>query len=1175
MAKKFLSGINVTGTSTLNTVANAGTDTDKFLVLDASGNVDFRTGAELLSDVNAVPVSRTITINGTTYDLSANRIWTITAGGGGGGASVSYYLNGSVNQGTIGGVTYYEMNKVPVIGAGTDFSIGTDGYIASFLTDANNPALLEIPAGNWNFETYFSASSGGGSPTFYIELYKYNGTTFTLIASNSASPKLINDSTSIEAYFSALAVPQTTLTLTDRLAIRIYVTHSGRTITLHTENGHLCQVITTFTTGLTALNGLTAQVQYFQTGTSGTDFNISSTTATHIFNLPVASATNTGKLSSTDWSAFNDKVPNTRTLTINGTTYDLSADRSWTVSANQNARTEYEFTTNGSTTTYSATYTVGQVDVFYNGSKLSSAEFTATNGTSVTLAFTPPSGQVVEIVAWETGGGVSNSRTLTINGVAYDLSANRSWTIDNASLGAQPQLNGTGLVRMSGTTVSYDNATYATQSYVTTAVANLVNSAPATLDTLNELATALGNDANFATTITTSISTKQNALNGTGFVKISGTTISYDNSTYLTTSAASSTYLPLTGGTLTGALSGTSADFSGLITGGGTIRATGATGGLSTGSGVEIRNNSGTGEVFTYNRTSSAYLPLRIDGSTLSLNTITSGAITLGGAISGTSATFTSNVTALGNSNVSSAIIANNGLGGSGTAQYYQDFGNGSGFLAGRILRGNGASGYEANGLNIDSFQGLQIKLNALGGSGGTFNILGGSVNIGTTTSATYGTLMIVQNSVSAPSFVRGLQIVHPNGTGATGGYISMSNLGSNLGGIQVGTDALVGSLILNPAGGNIGIGVVPSAWSLGTTLQIGSTYGTINYSGTSAILGIVNAYYNGSSYLRQNTGSAFSLEYNISAGNTLVWRMAPDGSSGTSITLDPVMSLKNNGNLLIGTTTDNGSRLQVSGSATFSSSVKINQTASEIQQIINSNAATKASVTQYQVGNSSGWEVGMGSVNESYSYIFSYGTFGTSTAKLTLTNAGNMTLGGTTGSLRLGTNTSDFATLLYSGGATYLRNDWASTNAFLDLLANSVGFRVQGTGNATLTGTLTQGVSDKRFKKNIEIIPNALEKINLINGYTFEYDLENEDLTYIPKEGRDIGVIAQEIEQIIPEAVSLAPIDRNEDNESKSGKNYLTVNYEKIIPLLIQSIKEQQAQIQELKAEIDELENK
>jgi hypothetical protein len=55
---------------------------------------------------------------------------------------------------------------------------------------------------------------------------------------------------------------------------------------------------------------------------------------------------------------------------------------------------------------------------------------------------------------------------------------------------------------------------------------------------------------------------KQAALNGTGFVKASGTTISYDNSTYLTTSAASSTYLPLAGGTLTGPLNGTKFAFS-------------------------------------------------------------------------------------------------------------------------------------------------------------------------------------------------------------------------------------------------------------------------------------------------------------------------------------------------------------------------------------------------------------------------------------------------------------------------------------------------------------------------------------------------------------------------------------------------------------------------------------
>jgi hypothetical protein len=87
------------------------------------------------------------------------------------------------------------------------------------------------------------------------------------------------------------------------------------------------------------LNGLTSQVQYFATGSSGTDFAISSATDTHTFNLPTASATNRGALSSADWTTFNNKqaalgftpVTNARTLTINGVTQDLTANRSWSV----------------------------------------------------------------------------------------------------------------------------------------------------------------------------------------------------------------------------------------------------------------------------------------------------------------------------------------------------------------------------------------------------------------------------------------------------------------------------------------------------------------------------------------------------------------------------------------------------------------------------------------------------------------------------------------------------------------------------------------------------------------------------------------------------------------------------------------------------------------------------
>jgi hypothetical protein len=236
----------------------------------------------------------------------------------GGGSSVSYYLNGGTNQGTIGGNTYYEMSKDAVIGVGADFTISSNGYISQFVTDANDPAALTIPAGNWNFEMWFSSNSNGGSPSFYLELYKYNGTTLTLISSGSATPELITNGTAINLYTTALAVPTTALTITDRLAVRVFVNNSGKTITLHTQNGHLCQAITTFSTGLTALNGLTNQVQYFATGTSGTDFGISSATSTHTFNLPTASATNRGALSSADWTTFNNKQ-NALTNPITGT----------------------------------------------------------------------------------------------------------------------------------------------------------------------------------------------------------------------------------------------------------------------------------------------------------------------------------------------------------------------------------------------------------------------------------------------------------------------------------------------------------------------------------------------------------------------------------------------------------------------------------------------------------------------------------------------------------------------------------------------------------------------------------------------------------------------------------------------------------------------------------------
>jgi len=412
----------------------------------------------------------------------------------GGGASVSYYLNGSVSQGTFGGVAMKELNKTPVIGAGTDFTINADGYIQSFITDANDPNQLEIPGGNWNFETYFSASSPGGTPSFYIELYKWDGATLTLIASNSTNPEGITGGTAIDLYLTALAVPQTTLALTDRLAVRIYVTHSGRTITLHTENSHLCQVITTFSTGLTALNGLTAQVQNLAVGTSGTDFAISSVASTHTFNLPTASASNRGALSSADWSTFNNKVPTTRTL--NG--FDLSVDRTFTTaviadSVNKRYVTDANLTvlsntSNTNTGDETQSSILSKLGIFYLPFTPSSAVTGTTSETQVGV-IAIPANSIRSIDNLRIYTPVVKSGTVGTCTVTYKLSTSAtmpSGTTDRIAVGAgatgslwigmirNASYNGGNLIISNSTTSLISDLTVAAQAPTVTARNNAV-----------------------------------------------------------------------------------------------------------------------------------------------------------------------------------------------------------------------------------------------------------------------------------------------------------------------------------------------------------------------------------------------------------------------------------------------------------------------------------------------------------------------------------------------------------------------------------------------------------------------------------------------------------------------------------------------------------------------------
>ena len=134
----------------------------------------------------------------------------------------------------------------------------------------------------------------------------------------------------------------------------------------------------------------------------------------------------------------------------------------------------------------------------------------------------------------------------------------------------------------------------------------------------------------------------------------------------------------------------------------------------------------------------------------------------------------------------------------------------------------------------------------------------------------------------------------------------------------------------------------------------------------------------------------------------------------------------------------------------------------------------------------------------------------------------------------------------------------------------------LDGSGNTTFPGDVTAYSSDERLKENIQNIPNALDKVLSLNGVTFDWKQEAFDAGFNPKvKVGDAGVLAQQVQAVLPQAVKPAPFDIAADGSSISGKDYLTVQYEKLAPLFIEAIKEQQIQIELLKAEIEELKNK
>ena len=122
------------------------------------------------------------------------------------------------------------------------------------------------------------------------------------------------------------------------------------------------------------------------------------------------------------------------------------------------------------------------------------------------------------------------------------------------------------------------------------------------------------------------------------------------------------------------------------------------------------------------------------------------------------------------------------------------------------------------------------------------------------------------------------------------------------------------------------------------------------------------------------------------------------------------------------------------------------------------------------------------------------------------------------------------------------------------------------------IDGTLTQS-SDRRKKKDITSITNAIDTVKQIDGKKFKIlntALEEQD--HISKNGYKFGFVAQDVEDLIPEAVKYYSA---EDNELENGYcNAYSIDYGSVVALLSNAIKEQQVIIEDLKTRIETLEN-
>jgi hypothetical protein len=304
--------------------------------------------------------------------------------------------------------------------------------------------------------------------------------------------------------------------------------------------------------------------------------------------------------------------------------------------------------------------------------------------------------------------------------------------------------------------------------------------------------------------------------------------------------------------------------------------------------------------------------------------------------------------------------------------------------------------------------------------------------------------------------------------------------------------------MYINPVGGNVGIGTTAPGYKLDVSNGSSNVY----------IRAITSGAANWATLLLENGDGSWHVTnddtgtFNIGTGN--------DPSAQQKLTI------ASTGNVLIGTTTDSGFKLRVNGEILADDDIRIFNT---FALVLN--------------GTDNNWRIGRNTITDS--------------GWLTGNTMQMVVFGGSTGQ--------GFQVVNSNGTALFEIDGVAGASRFTNALG--VGVNPSGTAGRidASNDIVAYSSSDLRLKENIKPIENALDKVKALTGVEFDWKAEHKEAHGY--EGHDTGIIAQEVQEVMPTAVRV------------NDTGYLAVRYEKLIGLLVEANKELAARVEELEKKL------